>query len=365
MSTRRDFLTQTAVACLGAAISNQLGQAAAHDASAGAKTPLKTYNIPNTDLVVSRLAYGCAMLGWDWDSPDFVEKTVPMINVAYEQGITFFDLADVYGHGKAEMALGQVLKQRPSARNNIVIQSKCGDRFAEGKGSVDNGRRYIESSVEGSLERLGTEHLDILLLHWPDSLVEPQEVAHAFDRLQRSGKVRYFGVSNHSPHQIEILKKAVRQPLVANQIQLGLAYWFVTPDPSLALLKSRFNHGAEGVTTLDYCRAHDIPVQAYSPLRGGYAPHSPNLLSPTPNASAEVKTAAQLLANIAKEHDTVPAAVMLAWLLRHPAGIVPIMGGLRPEHVVENCAADRIELSHDDWYSLLQAAATMQAQQPT
>ena len=164
------------------------------------------------------------MLGLDWNSNDFVPRTIPTIRSALESGITFFDLADVYGYGKAEMALGQVMAQSPGLRNRIVIQSKCGDRFREG-GTVDNSRNHIVSTVEASLQRLGTDHHDVLLLHWPDDLVEPDRVASAFDSLQCSGKVRYFGVSNHGPARIDLLKKSVRQPLVANQIPLGLAHW--------------------------------------------------------------------------------------------------------------------------------------------
>ncbi|MBI4166688.1 MAG: aldo/keto reductase, partial [Acidobacteria bacterium] len=219
--------------------------------------------------------------------------------------------------------------------------------------SYNHSREHIVSSAEGSLKRLGTDHLDVLLLHWPDSLVEPEEVARAFDELQASGKVRYFGVSNHSPYQIELLKKYVRQPLVANQIQLGLAHWYVTPN----VLKASTTHGDEGVVNLDYCRVHDIQVQAYSPLRGG-------LLNPAAEASPEVKKAAQLLTETAKKHKTTPAAVMLAWLLRHPAGIVPIIGPTKLEHVIEDCAADGVELSRVEWYSLLRAAAAIHSPKP-
>jgi predicted oxidoreductase len=320
---------------------------------------MKTYRIPHTDLVVSRIAYGCAMLGLDWKSPDFVAKTVPNINTAYEQGITFFDTADVYGFGQAEVALGEVLKQSPGLRHKIVIQTKCGDRFTEG-GSIDNSGEYITSSVERSLRRLGVDHVDVLLLHWPDSLVEPEDVAKAFDELQRSGKVRYFGVSNHNPNQIELLRKFARQPIVINQIQLGLAHWYTNPGP----FKGPLTHGSEGVENLDYCRAHDIQVQAYSPLRAGNIGKPPNLLDPPADAAPEIKNAAQALAVVANSHSTSPSAVMLAWLLHHPSRIVPIIGATTPAHVIDNCAADRVELSRFEWYSLLQVAAKIDSQNP-
>jgi predicted oxidoreductase len=328
------------------------------DASgANASKPMRAVKFPHTDLSASRLAFGCAMLGWDWDSPDFVAKTIPIIKTALDQGITFFDLADVYGYGKAESALGEVLKESPALRSKIVIQTKCGDRFREG-GVIDNSHEHIMASVEGSLQRLGTDHVDGLLLHWPDSLVMPEEVAKAFDELKHRGKVRYFGVSNHNPYQIELLQKAVRQPLIVNQIQLGLMHWYTEPP----IEKGFMTHGFEGVIGLDYCRAHDVQIQAYSPLKTDSIGSLTTLLKPPADASSEVKTAAELLAGLAKKYEVTPAAVMIAWLLRHPAGIVPIIGATKSEHVVENAAAARVELTRTEWYSLMNASAAIQAQ---
>jgi predicted oxidoreductase len=318
---------------------------------------MKAVKLPRTDLSASRLAFGCAMLGWDWDSPDFIAKTIPIIETALDQGITFFDLADVYGYGKSESALGEVLKQSPGLRSKIVIQTKCGDRFREG-GVIDNSYEHIMESVEGSLQRLSTDHVDGLLLHWPDSLVRPDEVAKAFDALKRHGKVRYFGVSNHNPYQIELLQRTVRQPLVVNQIQLGLMHWYTEPP----IEKGFMTHGFEGVIDLDYCRAHDIQVQAYSPLKTDNIGSLTTLLKPPADATSEVKAAAALLADLAKKYEVTPAAVMIAWLLRHPAGIVPIIGATKPEHVVENAAAAEVELTRTEWYSLTNASAAVQAQ---
>jgi predicted oxidoreductase len=360
MSTRREFLTQAAVATWLATASTARADSAetkaAPSAIATTAKPggaMKTYTVPHTDLVVSRLAYGNAMLGTDWNSPDFIAQSVPVMQAAYEQGITFFDTADVYGHGKSELALGQVLKASPGSRRRLVIQSKCSIR--EG-GVIDSSREHIKDAVEGSLKRLGTDYLDILLLHWPDSLIEPQEVGRAFDELHAAGKVRYFGVSNYSPYQIELLRKHVRQPLVANQIQLGLAHWYTEPGAS----KAEITHGAEGVITLDYCRLQDIQVQAYSPLRGANIGKPPNLLNPPTDASAEVHKAVEAVQTIARSHDTSPAAIMLAWLLHHPAGILPVIGATKVEHVIDNCAADRIALSRAEWYSLLRAVAPIE-----
>jgi predicted oxidoreductase len=356
MSTRREFLTQTAAASLIAAASTHLAPAAASAAGSESVSSLKSYKIPNTDLSASRLACGLAMLGWDWKDSSFVAKTARMIRTAYQQGITFFDTADTYADGKSESALGEVLRTLPGLRQKIVIQSKCGNRLG-GVGSVDNSSEYILRCVEDSLQRLGTDYLDILLLHFPDSLVEPQEVAEAFERLHRSGKVRYFGVSNHGPQQIELLKKHVRQPIVANQIQLGLAYWDVRSDS----FNSRFMHGMAGVKTLDYCRVQNIQVQAYSPLKGDDISKSPNLLRPFADASPEVKRTVEVLSDVAKNHGTTPAVIMLAWLLRHPAGIVPIIGATKAEYVIENSTADRIEITREEWYRLLLTAQTIRS----
>jgi predicted oxidoreductase len=359
MSTRREFLAQTAAATLvatavtGAAAATTPNEPESPTPGPARTAPgaaMKTYRIPHTDLLVSRLAYGCAMLGLDWGAPDTVARTVATVHTAYDHGITLFDTADIYGHGKSELALGQVLKGSPGLRHRVVIQSKCG---VAGNGSIDNSHGHITAAVEGSLERLRTDRLDILLLHWPDSLVEPEEVAQAFDELHQAGKVRYFGVSNHNPRQIELLQQHVRQPLIANQIQLGLAHWYTEADP----VKGALTHGDEGAATLDYCRLHQIQVQAYSPLRGANIGKPPDLLSPAADAAAETRKAAQALQDVANTHGSTPSAVMLAWLLHHPAHIVPIIGATRPEHVTDNCAADRVELSRAEWYSLLQAVA--------
>jgi len=356
MSTRREFLTQAAVASFvasaaAAPLAAAESKAAPPTASAGKPTGgMKTYTVPHTDLVVSRLAYGNAMIGFDRNSPDFLPQTVATIQAAVDQGVTLLDTADVYANGRSEEALGQVLKGSPGLRRRLVIQSKCA--IVEG-GAIDASRAHITGSVDGSLKRLGTDHLDVLLLHWPDNLVEPQEVARAFDELHGAGKVRYFGVSNYSPYQIELLRRHLHQPLVANQIQLGLAHWYTEAGAS----KGAETHGAEGVVTLDYCRLQDIQVQAYSPLKSASVGKPPNLLNAAADAPAEVRKAADALADVARSHDTSPAAIMLAWLLHHPAGIVPIIGATKVEHVIDNCAADHVQLSRDEWYSLLRTTA--------
>ncbi len=360
MSTRREFLSQAAVATLVASAHRAAARAAearpappAGLTPARAAGPLKTYSVAHTDLAVTRLCYGNAMIGLDSNGADFTTQTVAVLRAAYEQGINFFDTADVYGGGKSELALGQLLKDIPGSRQRLVIQTKCSMR--EG-GVIDSSREHITSAAEGSLRRLGTDYLDILLLHWPDSLIEPDEVGRAFDELHRAGKVRHFGVSNYGPWQIELLRRHVRQPLIANQIQLGLAHWYTDPGAP----KAAITHGAEGVVTLDYCRVQGMQVQAYSPLKGANIGKPPNLLNPAPDASPEVRKAVETLQQVARTHDTSPAAIMLAWLLHHPAGIVPVIGATKVEHVLDNCAADRVELTRAEWYALLRATAPIE-----
>ena len=330
---------------------------------------MQTCKIPHTDLLVSRLAYGCAgLIAWNKDevSAGDIAKAARVVNTAYDNGITFFDHADIYAFGKSEMVFGEVLKQSPGLRDKLVIQSKCGQRLPDGwqRGDpirADLSREHIVSSVEGSLKRLRTDRLDILLLHLPDALVEPQEVAQAFDELSSSGKVRYFGVSNHTAAHIQKLQKSVRQPIVANQIHLGLAHAFAFTDGMEFTLQmangataDRGYMGIAGTGTMDYCCVHDIQLQAWSPLRSA-------LLNPAANSSPELTRTAQLLVDLAQQKQTTASVIALAWLLRHPAGIVPIMGAGNPDHIIENCAADGVKLSREEWYDLLAAAAPVQA----
>lgn len=360
METRRDFLRQTAA----------LGLAAAVAPPTLARTVTKTYRMPQTDLVVSRIAYGCDKLGWKTElnaasyasslmrsfneplSAQELSDAERVVHTAYDNGITLFDLADFYGGGKSESAFGAVLKKSPGMRERIIVQTKCGNRLAQG---FDLSGEHLVRSVEGSLKRLGTDRLDVLLLHVPDALAEPGEVARAFDELHRTGKVRYFGVSNQTIGQLELLRKFVRQPIVCCQVQIGLAQ-------SAAIIGFPFNDARyTGLPTIvDYCRLHDIQVQAYAPLKGSDVLSAPNLLDPPADASAELKNAAQVLKAMAAKKNTTPSAVAIAWLLRHPAGIVPIIGATRPEHITENCAADGVELTRVEWYSLLQAGAAIQ-----
>ena len=281
---------------------------------------------------------------WD-DQPvtaSEISGTFKIVEAALEHGITLFDHADIYARGKSELLFGEALRRWPELRSRIVLQSKCGIRFADDPhpgvpARYDFSRHHLLRSVEGILRRLGTEYLDILLLHRPDPLVEPAEVASAFDELQRSGKVRHFGVSNHSASQISLLRKCVDQPLVINQIELSLLHHHPISEAILSNQSGAPYAGATG--TLDYCREHDILVQAWSPLAGG------RLSGP----------AAALAAQLAQAKSVTTEAILLAWLLKHPAPIQPIIGTTRPDRLAGSCQADAISLTREEWYSLLAA----------
>jgi predicted oxidoreductase len=360
--SRRGFCAQTAAALVAL---SPLSTIAAEQRVSSSK--LKAYKIPRTHLTMSRVAYGSGYLGGTWDHNPLDAATIDsashLIHTAIDNGITIFDLADVYCYGKSEDAFGKVLSQSRGLRDSLVIQSKCGIRWENepqpgDPTRLDFSRAYITESVEGSLRRLRTEWLDILLLHHPDPLLRPEEVAEAFEALRRDGKVRYFGVSNYNARQIGYLRKWVREPLVINQVQLGLASLSLINEgmaTTLGLIiptESAVSVGTEtqGTGTLEYCSLHDIQVQAYSPLRG--VP----LSAPALDAKPGVKRLAQTLADIAGRKGGTPSAVALAWLLAHPAKILTITEPRNPKHLIENVAADRISLSREEWYTLWIAA---------
>jgi predicted oxidoreductase len=347
MSTRRTFLMQ--LGATGLLTYSDQPKAAASTGTAPAR--ITTYRIPKTELEVSRIAYGPYML-------ESVPEATRMIHAAHDSGITLFDVADMYKDGTTEAVLGTVLKQSPGLRDRIVLQSKSGIVMGEKAISGLNcSRDHLIKSVEGSLRRLGTDRLDILLMHWPDALTAPEEVASAFDELHRSGKVRYFGVSNHTSQQLELLQKFVRQRLVVNQIPLSLERSYLISGHLAPLWHGSPYAYSAAAATLDYCQLHDVQVQAWSPLRG-------NLLKSSADAPPESKQASTLLSVIAKRKAAHPSAVALSWLLHHQAGIVPIIGTTKIEHLLENCAADRLSLSRDEWYSLVRATLGIGRTQP-
>ena len=316
---------------------------------------MKTYPLAD-GLTASRIGYGCMHLSRAWDaSPITTEErrnAQRLVETALAHGITLFDHADIYARGKSEQVFGDVLRASPGLRAKMVLQSKCGIRFADDPPGApqryDFSHAHIVASVEGSLARLGVDHLDILLLHRPDPLVEPDEVARAFDALHASGKVRHFGVSNHTRGQIDLLRRHVRQPLVAHQVEISLLHLPLIDDGVVANTTGHAYASAAG--TLDYCRLHDIRVQAWSPLASG------KLASTSEFSDPAVRDTATLLRQLADAKGVTPEAIQLAWLLRHPAGIQPIVGTTDPVRLVACAAADEVPLSREEWYALFTAA---------
>jgi len=318
---------------------------------------MKTYKIPNTDLEVSRLAYGTMHMGGSWDkTPPTAESkkhAVELIHTAVDHGINHIDLADIYAMGKSDMVVGHVFTQQPGLRQKLVLQEKCGIMMAADDdfgppGRFDFSYDHIVASVEKSLQRLGTTYVDILTLHRPDLLIEYEDVAKAFDHLQSSGKVRYFGVSNHTAHQIAALQKYIDQKLVVNQIELNLQHHYMISDGILANIAG---HGYANVSgTLDYCRANDIMIQAWSPVAGG------QLFNTSDDAPSNVRQTAYLIAELAQKHNVSATAIALAWLLRHPAGIQPVLGTLNLHRLEASIPAVDVELSRKEWYALLESS---------
>jgi predicted oxidoreductase len=318
---------------------------------------MKTYTIPNTTLTWSRLGYGCMQIGGQWDDSPLTQahrkRAAELLDAAVEAGITLFDHADIYTRGKSEAVFGEVLQQRPGLRDQLILQSKCGIRFANDPARGDPGRfdfshAHIVRAVEGSLRRLQTDRLDVLLLHRPDPLVEPEEVAQAFDELQAAGKVRYFGVSNHTPGQMALLRKYVRQPLVVNQLELNLLHSEMIEDGVLANQTANHYTGQTGL--LDYCRLHGILIQAWAPVAGG------RLIDPPRGSDERTRKAAAAVKQLADAKSTSREAIALAWLMRHPAGVQPIIGTTNVERLRQSVRADEVTLTREEWYSLWVAA---------
>ncbi len=304
---------------------------------------MKTMNIVSGPQNVPAMIQGCMRM------PALTtEEAAKVIRTAFDLGVNYYDHATCYGeNGAAETRFGDAFPLTGLRREDIVLQSKCGLRFE--RNEFDWTRENILASVEESLARLKTDYLDVLLLHRPDVLFEPEEVAAAFDELETSGKVRHFGVSNVVPLQIELLKKYVRQPLVFNQLQLSIEQSQLIDQALYLNNKSTdFSINRDG-NVLDYCRLNDMTVQAWSPLQfgmfGGAFIDHPDF--------PELNKA---LAEIGEREGVSKDAVALAWILRHPAHMQVIIGTMNPEHIKDACEASRVKLSHHDWYQLYLAA---------
>ncbi len=317
---------------------------------------MKTIQLGTTPLEVTRIAYGCMGIGGSWDrhEPLTVQtkrEAVKAIRTALDEGINFFDHADIYRWGKAEEAFAAIWSEVPHLREKIIVQSKCGivmdNQLYEGSLTNFNfSYEHILRSVEASLKRLQTDYLDVLLLHRPDPLMEPEEVARVFDQLQTSGKVRYFGVSNHSAAQMELLRKHLKQPIVANQLEVSLLHLHLI-DAGVVVNQDRPARVLRNEGTLEYCRLHNITIQAWGPLKSGAV-----ITGVTKPPSPAAQAVARVVAEIAQAKGVSKEAIAIAWLLRHPAKMQAIIGTSKPERIKAACEADGVELNRDEWYRL-------------
>ena len=303
---------------------------------------MKTIDVARGPQGVSAIVQGCMRM------PALsVAEAAKVIRSAVELGVTFFDNATCYTKGVAETRFGDAFQETGLKREDVFIQTKCG--LHSERGEFDWTKEDILESVDGSLRRMKTDYLDALLLHRPDVLFEPEEVAAAFDELEKSGKVRYFGVSNLMPMQIELLKKFVKQPLVFNQLQLSLDQSQLI-DQALYMNNLTTDRSiARDDSALDYCRLHDITIQAWSPLQYGF-------FKGTFVDHPDFPELNKALGEIAEREGVTKTAVAIAWILRHPAKMQAIVGTMNPQHLKDVCGACKVRLSHHDWYQLYLAS---------
>lgn len=273
-----------------------------------------------------------------------LDEVSELLAAAMQHGITFFDHADIYGQGQSERVFAEAVAELGLPREAMILQSKCGIR----NGYYDSGSRHILDSVDGILKRLDTDYLDILLLHRPDALMEPDEIAEAFSSLAADGKVRHFGVSNFRPSQIELLQRSLDAELIINQLQFGLAHSGLI-DAGLNV--NMDNEGAidRDGNALDYCRLQGIGVQAWSPLQFGF--FEGNFIG-----HPDFPELNRCLDGMAEAFGCSPGAVAIAWILRHPAAMQAIIGSTDPGRVAELSEAGRITLNKTEWYALYRAA---------
>ncbi|EAE5139601.1 aldo/keto reductase family oxidoreductase [Listeria monocytogenes] len=300
---------------------------------------MKRITIGNSALTASEISLGCMRMA-DLSKEDANK----VINTALENGIDFFDHADIYGGGKSEEVFADAIDMNATIREKMILQSKCGIR----QGFFDFSKEHIIASVEGSLKRLKTDYLDTLLLHRPDTLFEPEEVAAAFTELEKSGKVRHFGVSNQNSGQIELLKKYVDQELIANQLQFSIMHTGMidtgfnvnmTIDPSL---------DRDG-GILEYSRLNNMTIQAWSPFQYGFfeGVFLDNDKFPELNKTID---------KIAADKGVTNSAIAVAWIQRHPASFQTVVGTMNPGRIADIAKASDVTLSREEWYEIYRAA---------
>jgi predicted oxidoreductase len=300
---------------------------------------MKMINIGNSNLKGSEISLGCMRMA---SLP--VNEASTLIQTALENGINFFDHADIYGGGKSEEIFSEAINMNPSIREQMIIQSKCGIR----DGFFDFSKEHIISSVDQSLKRLKTDYLDVLLLHRPDTLMEPEEVNEAFNQLHEQGKVRHFGVSNQNPMQIELLNRSLDHKLLINQLQLSIT--------NTGMIDSGFNVNMQvdpsidrDGSVLEYCRLKNITIQAWSPFQYGFF-EGVFLDNPKfPELNEKIN-------EIAIRKGVSNSAIAVAWILRHPAKIQTIVGTTNSDRLKAICKASGVELTRQEWYEIYRAS---------
>lgn len=269
------------------------------------------------------------------------------IQTALEEGTNFFDHADIYGGGACEEIFSDAINMNANIREKMILQSKCGIR----KGMFDFSKEYILESVDGILKRLKTDYLDTLLLHRPDALVEPEEVAEAFDILESSGKVRHFGVSNQNPMQIQLLQKYVKQPLVANQLQLSITNANMISNGINVNIENESAINRDG-SVLDFCRLNNITIQPWSPFQYGFFEGTFLGNEKFPELNEQIN-------EIAARYEVSNSTIAIAWILRHPANMQPVIGTMNVQRLKDCIKASEIQLTREEWYSIYRSAGNI------
>ncbi len=303
---------------------------------------MKTIRLGSSALQVPVVAVGCMRINSLGQAA--AER---FVQACLEEGANFFDHADVYGGGQCEAIFAEALHMTARVREKVILQSKCGIR----QGQYDFSKEHILEAVDGSLRRLKTDYLDVLLLHRPDALMEPEEVAEAFSILEAAGKVRHFGVSNQKPMQIELLRKFVRQPLVANQLQLSITNATMISNGINVNMENEAAVDRDG-SVLDYCRLHEITVQPWSPFQYGF-------FQGVFLGHDRFPALNQKIDEIAARHGVTNTTIAIAWIVRHPARMQPIIGTMNIDRMRDSCRASEITLSRQEWYEIYRAAGNV------
>ena len=303
---------------------------------------MKYTTLGKSDLNASSIVLGCMRIN------NLNEKDLTrLINTSIEEGITLFDHADIYGNGCCESIFGDVLKNNLELRDKILLQSKCSIR----NGFYDLSKNHILTSVDNSLNRLKTDYLDLLILHRPDTLMEPEEIAEAFTQLIDTGKVKNFGVSNFNSMQIELLKKYIDQPIIVNQLQFGIMHSEMVSNGIQVNTTFPGSVDRDG-SILEYSRLNNITIQAWSPFQYGFFE---GIFIDNDKFPELNKT----LATIAEKYNVSKSAIAVAWIMRHPANMQTLIGTTKIDRVKDICTATTINLSREDWYTIYNAAGNI------